>query len=459
MPTGEGGGRRRVCSVLSCLGAVLAVCGCSIDRYYADTEKALNTEGYFHALDHIAVYYPSGIALNFPGYIVGFEETERRRVVRGRDDVIVNKTAYAAGYTVERLLDTLRFHVPVVTQVLRYTGRPYGEGNCALYSLYHNHDDAIIEHCPGALRKTVSDEDWHADAFKRGWEAIDFLKLRLREDIANGDYTHLLVAIMGLDTAQEEAIRNYKSIVWSIRRNGGAAFRPLFVGITWPSFFANRWLDPLWEAFAYTPIADRADILGLSWLGVLLNEAITPLSDSVRISVVAHSFGARAATMGLCIGAALQRGRTPVAQTESHRRVHDLVALSPAFSLLRFDAKEHLFYENIYYRDFCPSVDRFVFTASRNDGAYAPVIWADMGGDYKVREKFCNRRHAVSVSCVSTTREGAINDYDARAKISYFDTSALMRYGVPGTDGKAHSDIYRPEIGRLIWTVINGPAR
>ena len=89
----------------------------------ANTEKALNTEGYFHALDHIAVYYPSGIALNFPGYIVGFAETERRRVVGGRDELIVNKTAYAAGYTVERLLDTLRFHVPVVSQVTRPSNR------------------------------------------------------------------------------------------------------------------------------------------------------------------------------------------------------------------------------------------------------------------------------------------------------------------------------------------------
>ena len=430
--------------------------GCSHDRYYADAEDALHTQGYFHALDHIAVYYPSGIALNFPGYIVGFEETERRRVVRHSDEVIVDTAAYRNGYTVERLLGTLRFHVPVISQVLRYDGRPYGEGNCALYSLYHNHGDAIMDPCPQSL--PVGGEDgWHRSAFARGWQALDLLRERLDEEVSSGAHTHLLVAIMGLDTAQEEAIRNYKSIIWSIRRNAGEEFRPLFIGITWPSFFANRWLDPLWEAFAYTPIADRADILGLSWLGVLMNEVITPLSDRIRVTVVAHSFGARAATMSLCVGAALQRSAVRPPLLDDGRKVHELVALSPAFSLLRFSAKEYVLYENIYYPDYCPTINRMVFTSSRNDGAYTPVFWADMGGDHGIRERFCAREHPVTVSCVEATGEGEIINYDPSARISYVDTSALMRYGVPGTDGKAHSDIYRPEIGRLIWTVINGP--
>lgn len=441
------------------LGVLLATTACSFDRYYTDAEDALHTAGYFHALDHIAVYYPSGIALNFPGYIVGFEETERRRVVNGRDEVIVNKAAYQAGYTVERLLGTLRFHVPVISQVLRYEGRAYGAGNCALYSLYHNHGDAIMDDCAGALPATAFDDNLYESAFVRSWDAVDLLKARLSEEVGSGDYTHLLVAIMGLDTAQEESIRNYKSIISSIKRNAGDAFRPLFVGITWPSFFANRWLDPLWEAAAYTPIADRADILGLSWLGVILNDVISPLGDRIRITIVAHSFGARAATMSLCVGAALQRNKGPAVLLDNNTKVHDFVALAPAFSLLRFSAKEHFFYENIYYRDYCPKINRFVFTSSSNDGAYAPVIWADMGGDHAVREKFCTTAQRVTVSCVPATREGLITGYDASAKISYLDTSALMRYGVPGTDGKAHSDIYRPEIGRLIWTVIKGPAK
>jgi hypothetical protein len=437
---------------------LFAASGCSFDRYYADAENALHTSGYFHALDHIAVYYPSAIALNFPGYIVGFEETERRRVANGRDAVIVNKSAYQAGYTVERLLGTLRFHVPVVSHVLRYEGRPYGEGNCALYSLYHNHGDAIMDNCPGAPRHPGAGEKIYESAFAGGWEAIDILRERLTRDVNTGNFTHLLVAIMGLDTAQEEAIRNYKSIVWSIKRNGNDAFRPLFIGITWPSFFANRWLDPLWEAFAYTPIADRADLIGLSWLGVILNDVISPLSDRIRVTVVAHSFGARAATMSLCVGPAIQRRKGEKSSTHSGAKVHDFVALSPAFSVARFSPQEHFFYENVYYKDYCPKIQRFVFTASENDGAYAPVLWADMLGDHDTREKVCGRKQPVTLSCVSATREGWINGYDASAKISYVDTSAVMRFGVPGTDGKAHSDIYRPEIGRLIWTVIRGPA-
>ncbi len=439
------------------IGIGLLAAGCSIDRYYADAEQALGTTGYFHALDHIAVYYPSGIALNFPGYIVGFEETTRRRASNGRDDVHIDTRAHTAGYTARRLLKTLNYHVPVVSHVLRYEGRPFGEGNCALYSLYQNHGAALMDYCEDGAPPSGSPETYRS-AFRNGWHAIDLLGRRLADDVRDGDHTHLVVAIMGLDTAQEEAIRNYKSIMWSIRRSGGSDFRPLFVGITWSSFFASRWFDPLWEAIAYPPIADRADILGFTWLGVLLQEAVLPLGDTIRISVIGHSFGARAASMALCVPLGIRRapGARPI--TDGAAQVTDFVGLSPAFSLRRFADRDDLLYENLYYRDYCPRIRRFVFTASDNDAAYAPLFWTDMVGDPEVRARFCARPQPVSVSCTAARSDGSIAAADAPAKIHYIDTSALMRFGVPGTEGGAHSDIYRPQVGHLIWRLIDGPA-
>ena len=376
------------------------IAGCSNHRYYADSEDALDTSGFYKQLDHISTYYPNGVALNFPGYIVGFEEASRRVVTNGREDMLLDKAVYSAGYTVERLLKALRFRVPFISQVMRYEGQPYGEGNCALYNLYHNHGTAVVNPCNDDPRNTPPENQAYGSTFAKSWDAIDILKERLTKDVSTGEYTHIIVAVMGLDTAQEEAIRNYSSIVSSIRKDAGSSFRPLFVGITWPSFFANRWFDPLWEILAYSPVADRADTLGLTWLGVLLNDVIMPLSNRTKVTVIAHSFGARAASMGVCVGPALLRNSEQKIERQDIWKIENFIGLAPAFSLRRFIDKDYLFYENVYYGDYCPMVERFVFTASSNDDAFAPLFWNDAVGDYKYMERYCKHEHPVSVSCI-----------------------------------------------------------
>jgi hypothetical protein len=263
---------------------------------------------------------------------------------------------------------------------------------------------------------------------------------------------------MGLDTPQKEAISNYKSIVSSIRKQAGKEFKPLFVGITWPSFFANRWLDPLWEVLAYVPIADRADILGLSWLGVLMDEAIRPFSKHLPTTVIAHSFGARAASMAVCVGPALLRNGEAVNNPRSIGGIDNFIGLAPAFSLARFVEADKIFYQNIFYRDYCPTIERMVFTASNKDSAFAPVFWSDSAGDHENMEKYCARKQPVSVACIAATADGGINGYEVSAKLNYIDTSELMKFTMPGTEGGGHSDIYRPEIGKFLWTLINRSA-
>jgi len=437
---------------------LLLISSCIDHRYYADSENALNTFGYYELLDHIAAYYPSGIALNFPGYIVGFEESSTRLVTNGEEDILLDDTVYKAGFTVKRLLKTLRYNAPFISQVMRYEGQPYGEGNCALYNLYQNVGATIVETCNEKSRAVPPSIHDYSSTFANSWNAIDILKEQLNEDVEENDHTHLIVAVMGLDTAQEEAIRNYKSIVSSIRKESGSSFRPLFVGVTWPSFYANRWFDPLWEMLAYSPIADRADVLGLSWIGVLINEAVLPLSDRLEITIIAHSFGARAVSMGVCVGPALQRNSAQGVEQKTPRKIENFIGIAPAFSLKRFVDEDELFYENIYYKDYCPVVNRFVFTASSNDGALSPLFWANPVGDYDQMNKYCGQEQPISVVCTAATSDGSIVGYDTSAKVSYIDTSLLMQYSMPGTgrSGQGHSDIYRPEIGRLLWSVING---
>ena len=435
------------------LAALLSLTGCSNLSYYADSEQALNTAGYYDLLDHIAAYYPRGIALNFPGYVVGFEEASRHLVADNISDVAIDESVYEAGYTIRRLTRTLRYRTPFVSQIMRYQGQPFGEGNCSLYNLYHNHGSTFIPPCNGAWG--ASDYNYES-AYDRSWHAIERFKTSLQNDITTNRYNHVIVAVMGLDTAQEEAIRNYKSVISSIRMNAGDEFNPLFVGITWPSFYANRWFDPIWEVLSYHPVADRADVLGLSWLGVVLHQAILPLSEHAKVSIIGHSFGARAASMALCVGPGIFSKSGDSIRQNPQGLVENFIGLAPAFSLTRFTNKDYRFYENVYYPDYCPLIKRFVFTASSEDGAFAPVFWSDAVGDHSVMQKYCAQQHPVSVSCVDSDAQGNINGYDVRSKVTYVDTSGLMRYTMPGTEGGGHSDIYRTEVGRFLWTVLNG---
>ena len=435
---------------------LLSLSGCSSYSFFADSEKALKTDGYYDRLDHIAAYYPRGIALNFPGYIIGVEETTRKQVADDTSDIKVDETIYETGYTVRRLIKTLRYKTPFISLIMRYEGQPYGQGNCSLYNLYHNQGSTIVKPCKKLAHDTNVDNYNYDSAFDRSWSALDIFKTRLHKDLSENNYSHIIVAVMGLDTAQEEAIRNYKSIISSISMNAGKKFKPLFIGITWPSFYANRWFDPIWEVLSYHPVADRADVLGLSWLGVLLHDVIMPLSNKVGVSILGHSFGARAASIGLCIGPGILPKSGKSIRQNSRGMIENFIGMAPAFSLTRFINKDFRFYENVYYQDYCPMIKRFVFTSSKNDKAFNPVFWSDAVGDHNFMLKYCNSPQPVNVSCISTDSAGNTHDYTPAAKISYIDTSALNKYTMPGTEGGGHSDIYRTEFGRLLWNVLNG---
>jgi hypothetical protein len=180
-----------------------------------------------------------------------------------------------------------------------------------------------------------------------------------------------------------------------------------------------------------------------------------PQSENLEVTVIAHSFGARAATMAICVGPALMRSNQPVSGKGVRGSVNRFIGLAPGFSLSRFADTDRLFYENIYYRDYCEAIEHLVFTASSNDSAFAPVFWSDSAGDYDEMKKYCEREQPVSVACTVASSDGGIDGYDASVKLNYIDTSELMKFAMPGTKGSGHSDIFRPEIGQLLWTLIN----
>ena len=70
--------------------------------------------------------------------------------------------------------------------------------------------------------------------------------------------------------------------------------------------------------------------------------------------------------------------------------------------------------------------------------------------------RFCAAEQPVELVCAEAGVEGRVPAIDPRPKITYIDTSNLMKYQMPGTKGVGHSDIYRPAIGRLLWQLLDG---
>jgi hypothetical protein len=457
--------------------ATLALLGaCDHPRYYATAEYSLATEGRFASQGHFAVYYPNEIALDFPGYVVGIELVERMTHVRP-GDLNVDQIVHAGG-TMTRLADKLREgvppaeanargpwsagEIPVISQVLRYGGRSPGNENCALYSLYQSSDPALMNFCGGHRRPRIGNWASYQSAFADSWEAVDVLGAAMREDLESGRYSHLVVAMMGWRTAQEEAIRNFNSLVRAIRMAGNESFRPLFVGITWAAPWGGRWLDPVMESISYPETAELADIIGLTWVGVLTERVVMPLGQELPTFFITHSFGSRAALTAVCVGPVIRRDAS-VARMPVNGSVDRVIGFQAALSLQRFKKQWVPFYEDVNFPNGCDRAKSVVLTTSRHDAAARTIVWADLAGNYRYYRSFCRENSATLVSCTSVDESGAIEgSYDEARKILYLDATKLLRYRAPGTNGGAHSDIFRPPAGRLIWNLIStvpAPAR
>jgi hypothetical protein len=441
---------RFICLLMVC---VLLLPGCGVHRYYVKDEKALGTTRRSPSLNHLAVYYPGGIALNSPGYLIGIEDALPERITRPGD--LLFSGPNGNGNTIEYLKNQLREgKLPFISHIIRYSGKQYGEGDCALYNYYRDHDGELVPFCSLAKNIEVNRKDNnYKGAYKNSWLALDVLKTQLTQDLAGENYSHIVVLMMGMDTPQEMAVRDSNTIIWSIRRAAGPEFRPLVIVISWPSFYDSRWLDPIWETLAYPAKADEADKLGLTWVGALMHDVIGPLHGKIHTVAITHSFGARAMTMATCVGPEIIRDKSY--KRNGDQILDQLVGFAPAFSLHRFLRAPYLM-ESIHYPDTCSKGGRMILTSSNRDTASKMPIWVDLAGNYDDYRKFCRKKLDISRTCLTADDRGQIKEtYSRDDRFLYIDTTDLMKYYVPNTQGGAHSDIFRSQVGHLVWDVIH----
>jgi len=389
------------------------------------------------------------LTLPFDAYIVGIEKDNASRVgsladcpgAAGGDCLAID-----APYLRERpdLRDALHGkyagqHRPTyVSHIARFG--PDGQV-CFLYNIYATTDACAPLALPAAPEERL---------VTRSWRAMSTLGRDLERLAGERKFSHVIVYTMGWNTYQPEALRNIRDLATRLREAaaGDPAFRPLVLGVTWPSTG-----DPTIPMADFGIKAKDADEVGAVWENILLNRELRRIkaTSGFRLVVVGHSFGARAATRAVFSAPLVTAAPTPV--------VDLLVSLQGAYSYQRYlatDAGDAEGREGAPYRDFATLAGPVVLTASRHDTAVLQARHARyFVGSHVAFDEAGRGPHAARFLQTATADDGRVPALAcAPQRVMWIDASSVIKGNQPGTGGGAHSVVYTPEIGRLVYQLI-----
>ncbi|MCA9471757.1 MAG: alpha/beta hydrolase [Nitrospirales bacterium] len=432
---------------------------CSTDnvRTLGEGEKDLDTWEDTPIWFHSALYYPSEISLNFPGYIIGIEKSPKELIAQDGDVITVNipEAGEEMAQHISRIGDDDK--LLFISHILENFGDQHGLRACAHYNAYYRerNSQTHIPFCqPDEVRQVNPQR-----AYWSSWEALDVLKRDIHRKLQSQPYTHIVIGMMGWNTDQEEAVRNFNSVaknVWLAAMEAGADdFKPLFIGITWPSKWAADWITPIITLFSYGNKADDADEVGFGWLGVLLHDTLRHLPADVPVVVLGHSFGARVSSMGVCMGPAVVRKKGDALLPRN--KISLLISLQGAYSMNRYYADQGR--EGIYYPGGCENAEHVVLTSSKYDTAMDNKSFVPFVGNDTTYDEHCKERPETEFDCIKASKDGdlTLSPVNQKQK-TYINADELIYFNAYGSGGLAHSDIYRKEMGVMLWKVISAKA-
>lgn len=443
----------------------VSLLGCAdTPRRLAKEEAALDTDGSITRLFHSTLYYPFEITPRFDGYLVGIEKV-RRPIggvnVQNRPEYGLENDSLQAKFNDSKVM--------AVTHVIRHFADARRFNNCTLFNAYIQSLDSGSRQLVPACDKPDALIIRHPnDAFSNSWEALDGLgsdmkiRIALRQgtpaepsstnkpppDFGIGPaYTHIIVLVMGWNTIQEEAVRNFNSLVWNMERahyatakeareRPGPAFNPLVIGVTWPSQWSSELIDPAIKIVSFPTKAGDADEVGMSWLGVLLHDTLpgvrkvvkstTSSEKALPVIVLGHSFGAKASSVAACAGPAVER--RPGTIIAPLAEIDVLVNLEPAYLSERIFGRTS-WLQNVVYPKGCPQAKRFVITSSAGDTAVPLPFWGTYLGENKSYRKFCGGDDDSPrlAHCAVAHGTGAVElRQSGTSNIYYLDASELI---------------------------------
>lgn len=481
---------KRISTIIGIFFVCTIMNGCNnVPRNFSHAEHLLNTDGSITRAFHSALYYPDQISLHADGYIIGLEKTEKATISRIGDVRV--KELPEVGFpsaidSAAKLDDPKIFYI---SHIIQRTGQK----NCPLYDLYSQispgrsqfskadcelavlaASESELQECSKVNIDSGADRRITQCAYARSWDALK----KLRKSVGNSlkattdgqaPYTHVVVITMGWNTPQEEAVRNFNSIM----RNFSAAmneqvrkkkindikindmFRPLLIGVTWPSQWSSAWFDPAIKLFSFSSKAEDADQIGLSWLGALMHEtipgAIEDAGTKTPVIAIGHSFGSRAMSTAVCAGPVIYDAQPiqPTAKTAF------LINYQGAFLSKRLFEKvsDH----GMHYPQRCQNAQRLFLTASKFDHAITRPVWGAYAGSKAAYLNECSEINP-QIECRVANSDGNLQSSDRKsARIVYIDADALIAENAHDTGGGAHSDIFRPEHGFLLRNMLELP--
>jgi len=396
--------------------ALVCIANAKVGSIYADIEDTLKTNKKLQKF-HSVVYYPEAINLDFLGYIVGIEKSPKKTIKQ--DDINYNLKNKTIGIKANIKTIKSKKKLLFVSHIIRYNG--CGKDSTFLYNIY-NKDKLIIP-----------------NAFTNSFTALE----RLKKDIPKvaNSFDSVIVFVMGWNTSQEEAIRNFKSLYKNLKKASRGKINPLFIGVTWPSEWESNVIpNALVKACSFPVKAKDADELGLGWLGVLLHNTLANINKP--IFVIGHSFGARATAMATFEGNIYYKDKT-----YNKQNIHTLISLQGAYSVKRFlpGGVDGMRYD-------ISNVGQIVLTSSKYDTAMDSAIWShSYAGDDKSYNKYCKNSHKFQ--CATYTKDYQI-EFNRAFKITYLNCNSIIKNNAYLSGGSAHSDIYDREMGELLWKII-----
>jgi hypothetical protein len=386
--------------------------------------------------------------LDVDGYIVGIEKYPRKAIAEGPAQTYPDRFRKRENGADERLIKTQNKEfvsatddrkAMLVTHVVAYfPTRTY------LYNAYA----ASIK---GDLNYRKGYEDGIA-------VLRNDLKARLLRAIDDGaPYSHIVLMSMGWNNDQHVSIDRYNRIMRNLKTVAAgepdAGFRPLVIGLTWPSAWfsiEDFWLKKklLGHLGSYTNKSNDADEIGYTIANWLMNHELAQLREELTpahfptVVAIGHSLGARLLSRALFSRPHLRDG--PAADRDSVVTLY--MGLQGAFSARRFVPDDSG--EGAPYADYKSLSTRIVLTASKHDRANPSAFWSKHAGGPNGLAYMRDHPEAFSVLAWENQKPliaQALRDEHGPRTVLTIDVSDI----VTGPD--AHNDILDTELAEVIW--------
>ncbi len=293
-----------------------------------------------------------------------------------------------------------------------------------------------------------------------GFRALEVFRRRFKQKLAEEKHTHVVLLALGWHVDQVEAIHTYNLMLHRLSEESDGDFRPLVVGITWPSAWLQGLIQPLdliGHIFSYFDKAKDADAIGSTIAAHLLYDILLDEENPLPVVAIGHSMGAR------MLSRAYFSARNLV-NAKPHKKLSLLICLQGAFSANRFLKEDPD--EGHPYDRFAAKRAEIVLTTSTFDLANAAAriltTFPNVGGQYGLKvarehpETFRILHWPASRAGVSPPSAEEIFSR-VNKRVLMIDAETIVNGGTGGLQGKdvrPHNDFLDAEMAQLMWTLI-----